>query len=403
MKHFGSIFLLLILFSTISMAQADLVGQINFDNCTISDPTGNIDSIPFGSPPVCDCGLQGDALFFNGTDQFLRVQDSTLNFLFSRLPFTLSFYFRPGIGTGLMPLFSKKEDCLGQVGFSMKYNGATQQIITEFSESGNNRALISQAIDTDRCWQHVVIMRIGTTVRLYINGRLREENRSGQTINLTNNRELEIGTGPCVGSTDVRFNGYMEDIRFYSRDLTGLEVQNIFIQQDKINNRDTTIYLGNSVNVRPEPNCANSYTWFPQNGVSNPNIADPVITPDSTTTYFVNFNYGTCLSRDTLRITVIDPSLLDCNILPMPTAFTPNGDNLNEVYGISNPFSFEELLAFEIFDRNGSKLFSTSNAFESWDGQFHGDPMPNSAYLYLIKYKCQGEEIIKKGSFHLLR
>lgn len=403
MKQFGYILLILTTVASSTFAQSDLAGRINFDNCTISDPSGNIDSIPSGSAPVCGCGLQGDALFFNGTDQFLRVQDSTLNFLFSRLPFTLSFYFRPGAGTGLMPLFSKKEDCLGQVGFSMKYNGATQQIITEFSESGANRALITQAIDSDRCWQHVVIMRIGTTVRLYINGTLREENRSGQTINLTNNRDLEIGTGPCVGSTDVRFTGYMEDIRFYSRDLTALEVQNIFIRQDKVNNRDTTIYLGNSVIVRPEVNCATTYTWFPQNGVSNPNIADPVITPESTTTYFVNFNYGTCLSRDTLRITVIDPSLLDCNILPMPTAFTPNGDNLNEFYGISNPFSFEELILFEIFDRNGSKLFSTSNAFEGWDGQFHGDPMPNSAYLYLIKYRCQGEEIVKRGSFHLLR
>jgi gliding motility-associated-like protein len=403
MKHFGSILLLLTIVSTASLAQTDLAGRINFDNCIISDPSGNIDSLIAGSAAVCDCGLQGDALFFNGNDQFLRVQDSTLNFLFSRLPFAISFYFKPGTGTGLMPLFSKKEDCLGQVGFYMKYNGATQQIITEFSESGANRVLITQAIDTDRCWQHVVIMRGGTTVRLYINGTLREENRSGQTINLANNRELEIGTGPCVGSTDVRFNGHMEDIRFFSRDLTILEVQDLFIRQDKVNNRDTTIYLGNSVTVRPEPNCANAYIWFPQNGVSNPNIADPVITPDTSTTYFVNFNYGTCLSRDTLRITVIDPSQLDCNILPMPTAFTPNGDNLNEVYGISNPFSFEELIVFEIFDRNGSKLFSTSNAFDNWDGQFHGDPMPNSAYLFLIKYRCKGEEIIKKGSFHLLR
>jgi gliding motility-associated-like protein len=384
-------------------AQNILVGHFTFENCEIRDVTGNNPNIVIGAAPQCDCGIIGTALNFDGQNQYFEVDSQAIAPIFTRSPFSVSFNFKPNAGSGLMTIFSKKRDCLSNEGITMRYNAATREIQAELAESANNRLLLRATLPNDRCWHHVVLTRIGTTHRLYINNQLIQELRSPAVINLTNLTELTFGSGPCVGSTEVPLNGLIDDLRFYSRDLFDLEIAALFFNQDKVNNRDTTIFLGGQVEIMAAPNCADSYSWFPQTNVSNPLIADPILRPEESTSYFVNFNYQGCIARDTVIVTVIDPSLLDCEKLPMPNAFTPNTDGLNELYFISNPFSFDELLSFEIFERNGGKVFYTNNKQEGWDGSFRGSPMPTGAYLYMIKFRCGEKDISKTGTFQLIR
>jgi len=47
-----------------------------------------------------------------------------------------------------------------------------------------------------------------------------------------------------------------------------------------------------------------SYSWTPTTGVSNPNIANPVLSPQSTTTYTVTGTLGTCTIQRTITVTV---------------------------------------------------------------------------------------------------
>lgn len=390
--------------SFVSAAQEGLVSHLDFRDCLVEDITGNNPGMITGVAAECDCGLQGNALFFDGNAQFVRFKDtSNVEQLFTRLPFTISFNFRPVGNAGQMVLISKRESCLSENGFSIKYNAATRDIHVELAESATNALRMTARLPNDRCWHTILLSRIGTTVRLYANGVLLREMSSSVTINLRNNRQLEIGTGPCVGTTDVRFSGYLEDLRFYNRDLSNLEVEGLFRSHDKIFNRDTTIYLGGEVQVMPGPNCADGFSWLPGLGVSDPTISGPVLRPQETTTYYVNFNYSGCVARDTLVITVIDPAELDCAQLPMPNAFTPNGDGTNERYIISNPYTFDELISFEIFDRNGSKVFVAADKLDGWDGNFSGKAMPPGAYLFMIRFRCQGSERAKTGSFHLIR
>lgn len=49
---------------------------------------------------------------------------------------------------------------------------------------------------------------------------------------------------------------------------------------------------------------ATSYSWTPTTGVSNPNIANPTLTPDVTTTYTVTATLGTCTTQRTVTVTV---------------------------------------------------------------------------------------------------
>jgi gliding motility-associated-like protein len=119
--------------------------------------------------------------------------------------------------------------------------------------------------------------------------------------------------------------------------------------------------------------------------------------------YTYSINYSGCIAIDTLNINVVDPTLLDCENFPMPNAFTPNSDGLNETFFISNPYTYDELIYFEIFERNGGQVFATTNSFEGWDGNFRGKAMPPGNYLYMIKFKCGDKQLQKTGTFMLIR
>ncbi|MBN4065707.1 gliding motility-associated C-terminal domain-containing protein [Candidatus Amoebophilus asiaticus] len=62
-----------------------------------------------------------------------------------------------------------------------------------------------------------------------------------------------------------------------------------------------------------------SYTWIPSSGLNDTTIADPVASPQNTTTYTVIASDGNCINKDTLIITV-DTSIVTANF----TATAPN-------------------------------------------------------------------------------
>ena len=87
----------------------------------------------------------------------------------------------------------------------------------------------------------------------------------------------------------------------------------------------------------------------------------------------------------------------------LPKAFTPNGDGINDSYGISNPFAVRELISFEIYDRWGGRVFSTDNPFETWDGTSKGQYLNPGVLLYRVRFRCDDEEIIDVGSLSIIR
>lgn len=67
---------------------------------------------------------------------------------------------------------------------------------------------------------------------------------------------------------------------------------------------DTTICNGASFNANTASN-ATTYTWSPTAGVSNAAIANPVLSPTTTTTYTVTARTGNCTNVKTFRVTVL--------------------------------------------------------------------------------------------------
>jgi gliding motility-associated-like protein len=117
----------------------------------------------------------------------------------------------------------------------------------------------------------------------------------------------------------------------------------------------------------------------------------------------MQYQYESCTATDTVRISVINPDEIECGNVPLPNAFTPNGDGRNDVFFISNPFALEVLQAFEIFDRWGNLMFSTNDVRDAWDGLYRGNAVNPGLYMYKIKYTCQGQDLLKSGSIMLIR
>ncbi len=93
----------------------------------------------------------------------------------------------------------------------------------------------------------------------------------------------------------------------------------------------------------------------------------------------------------------------------MPNAFTPNGDNKNDIYKISESSATGiETFNCWIYSRWGKKLAEWNTVEEAkagWDGNFNGGQQatPGVYYYYLKAKGFDGREYEKKGSFQLFR
>jgi len=98
-----------------------------------------------------------------------------------------------------------------------------------------------------------------------------------------------------------------------------------------------------------------------------------------------------CVSYDTLY-----PEILDAEIF-MPNAFSPNGDGLNDVFGLEAGTVY--FYSLDIFDRYGARLASLAN--ESWDGATYS----GGSYIYILKYQIGPATETKtiKGIVNLIR
>ncbi len=88
---------------------------------------------------------------------------------------------------------------------------------------------------------------------------------------------------------------------------------------------------------------------------------------------------GECTYESDVYTISVGESKLEC-----PNAFSPlNEDGVNDEWKVS----YSSLISFEchIFNRWGTKLFSSTNPAEGWDGRFNGKLVKPGVYFYVIK------------------
>lgn len=144
-----------------------------------------------------------------------------------------------------------------------------------------------------------------------------------------------------------------------------------------------------------------SYHWSPANTLSDATAASPVASPLQTTTYYVSVtNAGGCVSTDSVTVYVFKASVE--NGYKLPTAFTPNNDGNNDLFGLRTWGPLTSL-QFNIYNREGTLVFHTNNSSDSWDGTYKGVRQPTGSYIYQINAKVSCGAVNRSGSVVLLR
>ena len=90
--------------------------------------------------------------------------------------------------------------------------------------------------------------------------------------------------------------------------------------------------------------------------------------------------------------------------IDVPTAFTPNGDGLNDYLYPLSGFKASNL-EFRVYNRYGQLLFSTRDWTRKWDGTVNGSPQPPGTYVWTLSYthKDTGQQVFQKGTAVLIR
>jgi gliding motility-associated-like protein len=172
--------------------------------------------------------------------------------------------------------------------------------------------------------------------------------------------------------------------------------QPIFYQREV--RPDLAIYAASDTVVRGQAiqlsaALANNYRWNTgeQTTVIRPKIEESAI-------FTVRgWNLENCESQASISISAIEPLIID-----FPTAFSPNGDGLNDsFYPNTNQSIFIE--SFDIYNRIGEKVYSYTPQSPSWNGFYLGQSAAKGVYSYILNYRFLGNRITKTGEVMVVR
>jgi len=171
---------------------------------------------------------------------------------------------------------------------------------------------------------------------------------------------------------------------------------------------DTGITLGDTIQLNSTLTgtySGTSYAWTGVNSASTSGFSctacpNPTVVPNDTLSDIyqlaVTYNNGCIvIAFDTIKATSND-------LIGIPNAFTPNGDNRNDTFQImaTGVRSF----SMNIYNRWGEQVFSTTNINSGWDGTYKGKPQPEEAYTYFFTIiYLDGKTVHREGSFMLFR
>lgn len=178
----------------------------------------------------------------------------------------------------------------------------------------------------------------------------------------------------------------------------------LYVQQPApIVHWDTTVIIGQTIPLNTYAGFGFTYTWTPlvlDLNCSTCLIYNPISTTTGNVTYSVMVEDGQHCSvvQRTYKINVLPLTSVD-----VPTAFTPNGDGINDII-YADGWGIRKLLFFKIFNRWGQLLFETNDLKTGWDGRFNGNLQNIETYVFQVSVVTYTNETISKsGTFKLLR
>jgi gliding motility-associated-like protein len=116
-------------------------------------------------------------------------------------------------------------------------------------------------------------------------------------------------------------------------------------------------------------------------------------------TIIAQYTNGNCISQTEVIVKVEGCPELSIYV---PNAFTPNGDNNNDVLYVRGIWI--EKMIFRVFDRWGEMVFESTDPNFGWDGIFRGKKLDPDVYDYYLDVTCIGGlQSITKGNVTLMK
>lgn len=120
------------------------------------------------------------------------------------------------------------------------------------------------------------------------------------------------------------------------------------------------------------------YAWTPEYYLSDPDMATTTVTPATDQNYQVDGVIGECQVSGSVSVKV------GCAVSP-PNTFTPNGDGLNDLWGIDGISAYPGVQV-EVFNRWGQLVHRSLGYAQPWDGTGRsGKPLTPGTYYYLLE------------------
>ena len=156
-------------------------------------------------------------------------------------------------------------------------------------------------------------------------------------------------------------------------------------------------------NLQAQLNAAGgaTYNWLPDTFINNTQIANPIVNPQKNTWYSVRVTgKDSCVTNDSILV----KSVIGNIGFYVPSAFTPNGDGLNDCFELhywGNPASFDMI----IYDKWGYPVFHSNDIGKCWNGTVNGKKQGAGTYVYMITANsvCGQQKVFRKGTVVLIR
>ncbi|MEO1260420.1 MAG: PKD domain-containing protein [Bacteroidota bacterium] len=147
-----------------------------------------------------------------------------------------------------------------------------------------------------------------------------------------------------------------------------------------------------------------SVVWSHPELLSCSDCLNPMATPLDETTFTVTVYRGGCETSDEITIYVEYKSAVY-----VPNAFSPNGDDINDLFEIYAGPRVIEIKSFMVFDRWGEMVFNEKDFPPNeppvgWDGTLDGKEMQPAVYVWMAEIELiDGTTEVLNGEVSLIR
>ncbi|MDD5064748.1 MAG: S8 family serine peptidase [Phycisphaerae bacterium] len=217
-------------------------------NGNADDSANGYDGTVYGA--TWTTGQIGDALSFDGSDDYMTIPSYTV----STNKGTISFWFKTSAdfssnygGQGF--LISKDSQYVGYL--TLEEEGTGYYGIVGETDSQDDYFVIAHDVAPEDNWNHIAVSFDNKQATTYLNGAIIDDSRSVTNSYLTLTR---IG-----GVSTVYFNGQIDDVRFYDKALSEVEVGQIY-QEDSSQGVFSLCYQGDENKKASNPNPADEAT-----------------------------------------------------------------------------------------------------------------------------------------------